>query len=628
MRRFPIAFLPIALLLGVGTCLGADDVLPIHSVVCTGSWKFDTTGIGQYGCARAFDGLTTDSTSGGAGPGATFWLGREQTENETLTFDLGSIFSISSVDLYNTHNGINNDRGTVNFKIWISTPLPPTPDNNPSSSFGTLVLSNTLVFFPSTDPNPRQSFSFSPTLGRYVTFRAENFVFNTFHGDGGTGLSEIVLHGQGVCVAPPSGMVGWWPGEGNANDIIGSNNGTLENGSTFATGKVGQAFSFNGTNQSVSVADSSSLRLGAGEITLDAWVSAPSGSTFRTIVAKVNPVSPFQNYYLRIDDDNTAEFGAFDCGTLFCGFRAPGRLPVKSTSIVADNTFHHVAGVRRSTGSMEIYVDGVLQNTIVNLVTNTDSSAPLGIGGVIGIQFLQGLIDEVEIYNRALSASEIQSIFSAGSAGKCKNQPPVANAGPDQTVECNSHSGTSVMLDGSASSDPDGDTLSFVWRDSLNNVLGTTPMLNVTTPLGTSAYTLTVTDPGGLSSNATTHVTVRDTTPPVLSVSLSPATLWPPNHKLVPITASIVANDTCDPNPIITLVSITSNEPLQADDIQAVGGGPVAVGTDVRSFQLRAERLGSGNGRIYTVTYRATDHSGNSTVASGQVSVPHDQGKH
>jgi YVTN family beta-propeller protein len=197
MRRFRVALLPIAFLLGVGVCLGASDVLTIHSVVCTGSWKFDTTGIGQYGCAGAFDGITTDSTSGGPTGNATFWLGREQQDNETLTFDLGGIFSISSVDLYNTHNGINNDRGTVNFKIWVSS-SPQTPDNTPGSSFGTLVLSNTLAVS-TTDPNPRQSFSFSPTLGRYVTFRAENWVFNSVHGDGGTGLSEIVLHGR---VAP------------------------------------------------------------------------------------------------------------------------------------------------------------------------------------------------------------------------------------------------------------------------------------------------------------------------------------------------------------------------------------------------------------------------------------------
>jgi len=95
----------------------------------------------------------------------------------------------------------------------------------------------------------------------------------------------------------------------------------------------------------------------------------------------------------------------------------------------------------------------------------------------------------------------------------------------------------------------------------------------------------------------------------------------------VTITANRVATDTCDTNPRIVLDSITSNELLESGDIQAVGGGPVPFGTNVNSFQLSAERLGSGNGRVYTVTYRVTDRIGNSAIASATVTVPHDQAK-
>src|SRR6266852_2988243 len=55
------------------------------------------------------------------------------------------------------------------------------------------------------------------------------------------------------CTPPPSGMVAWYTGEGNANDFLGNNNGTLQNGAAFAAGKVGQAFSLNGANQFVSL---------------------------------------------------------------------------------------------------------------------------------------------------------------------------------------------------------------------------------------------------------------------------------------------------------------------------------------------------------------------------------------
>lgn len=115
----------------------------------------------------------------------------------------------------------------------------------------------------------------------------------------------------------------------------------------------------------------------------------------------------------------------------------------------------------------------------------------------------------------------------------------------------------------------------------------------------------------------------EDTTPPTLSVSLSPATLWPPNDKLVPITATITVTDDYDPAPEIQLVSITANEVLDINDAK-----DVQPGTDDRQFQLKAKRAGTNlTGRIYIVTYSATDGSGNKATASATVTVPHDQGK-
>lgn len=114
-----------------------------------------------------------------------------------------------------------------------------------------------------------------------------------------------------------------------------------------------------------------------------------------------------------------------------------------------------------------------------------------------------------------------------------------------------------------------------------------------------------------------------DTTPPTLSVSLNPATIWPPNDKLVPVTATITVKDDYDPEPEIKLESITANETLADSDIQ-----DAQIGTDDRNFSLIAKRAGNNlTGRIYTVTYSATDASGNKATASATVTVPHDQGK-
>jgi hypothetical protein len=96
--------------------------------------------------------------------------------------------------------------------------------------------------------------------------------------------------------------------------------------------------------------------------------------------------------------------------------------------------------------------------------------------------------------------------------------------------------------------------------------------------------------------------------------------LWPPNHKYVTVQATVTARDNYDPSPTVELVSVTSNEP---DD--GLGDGDTAddiVITDSDTFQLRAERSGTGTGRVYTVTYRATDACGNSTTASATVTVP------
>jgi hypothetical protein len=122
-----------------------------------------------------------------------------------------------------------------------------------------------------------------------------------------------------------------------------------------------------------------------------------------------------------------------------------------------------------------------------------------------------------------------------------------------------------------------------------------------------------------------------DTTPPSILVTLSPATLWRSHDKLVPITATISVQDDYDPQPEIRLESITANEVLDKDDIKGA-----QLGTDDRSFKLRAEREGKDSdkkgqghtgihpGRIYTVTYSATDASGNKSTASATVRVRHD----
>jgi hypothetical protein len=109
--------------------------------------------------------------------------------------------------------------------------------------------------------------------------------------------------------------------------------------------------------------------------------------------------------------------------------------------------------------------------------------------------------------------------------------------------------------------------------------------------------------------------------------------VWPPNHKMVQISPSWMVGDNCDESPEVSLVSITMNEGDETNTFDAVYDNTTGDGHTVGDIQvdangeiwLRAERSGTGTGRIYTITYQAVDDSGNVTAQSATVSVPHDQ---
>jgi hypothetical protein len=111
-----------------------------------------------------------------------------------------------------------------------------------------------------------------------------------------------------------------------------------------------------------------------------------------------------------------------------------------------------------------------------------------------------------------------------------------------------------------------------------------------------------------------------DVTGPSLSVSAAPNVLSPPNHKYRTVEATISVSDDADPNPTVELVSVTSNEPDDGVDDGSTVNDIVIVDDD--TFRLRAERSGVGTGRVYTITYLATDACGNTTTAEATVTVP------
>jgi hypothetical protein len=150
-------------------------------------------------------------------------------------------------------------------------------------------------------------------------------------------------------------------------------------------------------------------------------------------------------------------------------------------------------------------------------------------------------------------------------------------------------------------------------------------------PVGTTTITYTATDVVGNTTRATQVITVLDAQAPTILLAGETITLWPANHRyetasLAQLVAS--ASDDCGGNVSenVVIAQVSSDEP---EDAQGGGDGntlnDIVIAPDCKSVQLRAERQESGNGRVYTITFRVRDTAGNTATATAKVRVPKSQ---
>ena len=233
--------------------------------------------------------------------------------------------------------------------------------------------------------------------------------------DGGGGVNTLDYSGYAVGseqIIP--GRVSWYKGEGDFTDAISGNDGTPINGVTFAPGRFGNAFSFDGVDDFVEIVDHPNQS--PPSITLEAWVNPDSLDGFQVIISKYQSVDPGNYSWAFSRNGGYLEFGVYQGGT--------GRVVGTVDSVLASGQWQHVAGTfDLATQVLAIYVDGVATATEfvpgheATITAINDSDSPVRIGALVNsggnlTNFWGGLIDEPSIYNRALSAAEIQSLFA------------------------------------------------------------------------------------------------------------------------------------------------------------------------------------------------------------------------
>jgi uncharacterized repeat protein (TIGR01451 family) len=220
-----------------------------------------------------------------------------------------------------------------------------------------------------------------------------------------------VLALSNPCLPPLAGLVGWWPADGTADDLFATNNGVLVNGATFAPGKVGLAFSFNGSSSYVDLG----TRSPGTQWSLEAWINPSSILSGRKAI--LGAESNCRDWALVV---NNGEIGV-NAGRNGC-------VTIYGSGVVATpGTWYHVVGTCDGTNAV-IYVNGQLKNSGPVDLNYVGSSSGFRIGGAICCaDYFAGLVDEAALYSRALTAAEVFALYDAAGSGKCKSSlaPPL-----------------------------------------------------------------------------------------------------------------------------------------------------------------------------------------------------------
>jgi len=410
------------------------------------------------------------------------------------------------------------------------------------------------------------------------------------------------------------GLVAYYPFNGNADDESGNGNHGTVNGATLTTDKLGNpdsAYRFNGDDY-IDIGNDDSINI-AGDLTISVWanIDNPKATLEQALVGKMgsSPSGPDNQYIvqiMRINEEGRPFALIFD-------YIYPSYMALDDTIWPGGEWAHLVLTYEAATKTGRLYFQGELKLEKTFLST----PFPCGVNATLGAtpyddgkRYLTGCLDEVRIYNRPLSENEIMALYIEDTT------PPEAKC-KDITVYLDETGYVSIT----AEEVDDGS-----WDASGIDSLAVYPDSFSCDNIGENTVTLTVTDIAGNENKCEAIVIVQDVTPPVISsIVADPDMLWPPNHKMAEVRVIVDASDICDEAPVSRIIEVTCNELVNGH-----GDGNTEPDWNITgdlTVNLRAERSGGGDGRIYTIHLETADLSGNIVASTIDVIVPHDQGK-
>lgn len=506
--------------------------------------------------------------------------------NPTLTGShlSGATFSLGSTTVSYTANDGNGNTASCTFAVFISDNQLPTitcPANivqNNDANQCSAIVSYSVNATDNCASSP--ALTYSKASGSTFQLGVTSVTATANDGNGNTAscsFTVTVNDTQAPSIACPANLT--VNNTTNQCSAVVTVPAPVTNDNCGSPSALGNALDFDGSNDYMEVAHTSALSI-TGAITLEAWIKPRSLGSEMTIMIK-GTANACQNYALYIKDGKLAFVSNAQCGWAGTGANAP----------ISVNVWQHVAATI-SGGTLKLYVNGVLKNTIVGINIGSANTTALWIGKS-NLQSFNGAMDEVRIWNVARTQAEIQAAMNVELSGSESGLAEYfrlnqGNAGGNNTG----------ITTASATTGANATLLNFALNGSSSNwVGGATPASTVlvsnsfnstsnasgTYPVGTTNVLWTATDASGNTATCAQSVTVVDNQQPNLTCPATQSIVLNANCEgtLSDYTGLATKSDNCTATANITLTQIP------------------ASGTSI-----------SGYGPM-TVVFTATDQSGN-----------------